>query len=325
MTGSRWQDKEDLIGNLMTGRAGIGSSRRIRHLHPMSFRSFLETTRPDLARPPMTHPALLQDRSVAVALQALSFDVDAFDLAWQNYLTCGGFPRAVFEYHQTGSVSNAYVQDLAAWLRAEVPNQSKDSLPKLLSTLATHATSPLSIRSAADAAGYTRSMFEVRIDRLVSTFAAHWCRQRGDTGDAILGSQAKLYLTDPVLAWLPSRLRAGLPTPEMTTLTEMAIGVAQARAIDALDEGRWAEADTIGYARTGSGHEVDLTPVPVPSAATTLMTVPIESKWVDQGWRSEAKVIEGKFESGVLATKSILDLGHPSWAVPAPLVALLLE
>lgn len=326
VTGSRWQEREDLLGNLMTGRAGTGSSRRIRHLHPMSFRSFLEATRSELAHPSSTHPAHLQDPSVASELEALSFDVDAYDLAWQDYLTCGGFPRAVFEHHRIGNVSAAYLRDLAAWLRTDVaPDQPPDSIPKLLSTLTTHATSPLSIRSAATAAGYTRSTFEVRVARLVSTFAAHWCRQRSDTGEAIVGAQAKLYLTDPVLAWLPSRLRAGLPTPEMTTLTEMALGVAQARTVDALDEGRWVSADTIGYARTGSGQEVDLTSVPVPSAATTLMTVPIESKWVDQGWRSEAKVIEGKFERGVLATKSILDLGHPAWAVPAPLVALLLE
>lgn len=326
ITGSRWREKEDLLGNLMTGRAGIGSSRRIRHLHPMSFRSFLEATRPELARPLAVHPALLQSPAVAAELEAVRFDVDAYDLAWQDFLTCGGFPRAVYEHHQSGAVSDAYLRDLSAWLRADVvPGQPPDSVPKLLSTLSTHATSPLSMRSAAGTAGYSRSEFELRTDRLVSTFAAHWCRQRGDSGDVVLGAQSKLYLTDPVLSWLPSRLRAGLPTPEMTTLTEMAIGIAQARAIDALDEGRWASSDTIGYTRTSSGQEVDLASVPVPSAATPLMTTPIESKWVDQGWRSEAKVIEGKFECGILATKSILGLDHPSWAVPAPLVALLLE
>jgi hypothetical protein len=39
---------------------------------------------------------------------------------------------------------------------------------------------------------------------------------------------------------------------------------------------------------------------------------------------SRAKVIENKYNAGVFATKSLLDLDHASWAVPAPIVALLL-
>ncbi|MDA8149231.1 MAG: hypothetical protein M0Z93_10730, partial [Actinomycetota bacterium] len=104
-----------------------------------------------------------------------------------------------------------------------------------------------------------------------------------------------------------------------------ALGVALARRIDLLDEGRWVAGDTIGYTRTGSGNEIDLVPVAIPSGTATLESVPLEGKWVDDGWRSEAKVIENKFRRGILATKSLLDLDHPSWAIPAPLVALMLE
>jgi hypothetical protein len=43
------------------------------------------------------------------------------------------------------------------------------------------------------------------------------------------------------------------------------------------------------------------------------------------GWRSEAKTIEGKFSTGMVATRSVLDFRHASWAIPAPAVALLLE
>ena len=149
--------------------------------------------------------------------------------------------------------------------------------------------------------------------------------QRDAGGRVVAGAQPKLYLTDPVLAWLASRLRAGLPEPAMTTLTEAALGVCLGRAIDALDEGRWVVGDTIGYARTGSQGEVDLAPIPVRSPAGTGDTVAVEAKWVDDGWRSGAKTIENKYHAGVLATKSILDLEHPTWAVPAPIVALLLE
>jgi hypothetical protein len=109
--------------------------------------------------------------------------------------------------------------------------------------------------------------------------------QRGENGHAITGSQSKL---------------------------------------DRIEEGRWVEGETIGFACTGSGNEIDLGALPITATADIGGTTPIESKWVDQGWRAEARTIEGKYNRGVVTTKSILDLEHPSFAIPAPLVALLL-
>jgi len=111
----------------------------------------------------------------------------------------------------------------------------------------------------------------------------------------------------------------------MTVLNEAAIAVALAQAIDELEEGRWISGDTVGYVRTGGGKEVDLGPAHVPTASSTELTVPIEGKWVDSGWRSEAQVVEKKYGRGILATKSVLDMDHPTWAIPAPLLSLLLR
>ena len=72
--------------------------------------------------------------------------------------------------------------------------------------------------------------------------------------------------------------------------------------------------DIIGYVRTASSNEIDLTAV-APTSAGMAWTTPIESKWVGTGWRSEARVLEAKHGAGVVATKSILDLDHPTWAV----------
>lgn len=215
---------------------------------------------------------------------------------------------------------------VASWLQSDVDAEgTPDSVPHLLAELVARASSPLNATKTAQSLGYRNPQtFDVRLKRLVSTFAAVACPRRNDAGRLIPGSQAKIYLTDPLLAWLPSRLRAGLAQPDFTKLTEMIVGVAMARAIDQLDEGRWIAADAIGYARTASGNEVDLAPVTVPSNAGSVSTVPIECKWIDQGWRAEAKVVEGKYGQGILATKSVLDLDHASWAVPAPLAALLL-
>lgn len=71
-------------------------------------------------------------------------------------------------------------------------------------------------------------------------------------------SHSKLYLSDPLLAWLCSRARAGLASPDFTQLTENTIGATMARAIDNLQPGRWHKEDTIGYLRTTSGKEARL-------------------------------------------------------------------
>lgn len=102
-------------------------------------------------------------------------------------------------------------------------------------------------------------------------------------------------------------------------------GIALARAVDQLEPGRWQSDDSIGYLRTGGGNEIDLGPVPVPTPSGPRVTTPVESRWVSHGRRSEARTIEGKFDGGVVATRSILDLSNPAWAVPAPIVNLLLD
>ncbi|MFI5931678.1 AAA family ATPase [Actinoplanes sp. NPDC051494] len=324
-TGSRWAGKEDIEGNLMAGRAGSGPGRRRRLLLPMSFRDYIAATRPELQRFSTIDPSRLQEPGVAAELDKVAFDVDAYDLAWQAYLTCGGFPRAVAEHSRTGEVSIGYMRDLAAWLRRDVdPDAAPESLPRLLDALAHRASSPLNIGSTSGDLGYhSREALDLRIRRLIASQAAVTCSRR--KGDRLVpGTQAKLYLTDPVLAWLPSRLRAGLEPPDMTRLTETTLGVGLARAIDDLDEGRWVSGDTIGYTRTTSDKEIDFAPVSIPSAEGASSTVPLESKWVDQGWRGEARTIDGKYGSGILATKTILDTSHRVWAVPAPLLSLLL-
>jgi uncharacterized protein len=324
VTGSRWQPGEDIEGQLLAGRAGRSPRRRVRHLLPLSFRDFIAVTRPELARPDSVHPADLQSDEVARSLEVVRFDVDSYDLAWQEFLTCGGFPRAVAEHSRAGAVSDAYIRDLAAWLHRDAnPDSPPESLALLLDKLATHMASPLSVRATAEELSVERRAATSWLNRLVAAFAALWCPQH-DNGRPVEGAQSKIYLTDPLLAWLPSALRPGLETPDMTVLTEAAIAVALARAIDNLDEGRWVAGDTIGYVRTGAGNEIDLGPVRVPTAAGPGHTTPLEGKWVDAGWRSEAQVVERRFNAGILATKSILDSRTPTWAVPAPLVSLLL-
>ena len=97
-----------------------------------------------------------------------------------------------------------------------------------------------------------------------------------------------------------------------------------ARAIDFAQPGRCLAQDTIGYLRTGQGSEIDFSPVSVPAGSGPQLTTPLESKWVSQGWRAEARTLEAKFGRGILATSNIFDTSTNVWALPAPVIALLL-
>jgi len=328
LTGSRWVKGSDVAANILAGRAGEASDhRRLRILLPMSFREYLAVSGRDLALLDPIGPSELLGPQARQLLEEVRFDVDAYDNAWQEYLTCGGFPRAVHEQIRSGGVSRQYARDLLAWMASDVePDGPQDSVTALLAALEQRSSSPLNASSTAQHLGYdSRPTFERRLERLITAFACLRCPQRhSDSADPVIGSQPKYYLIDPLLAWLPSVLRAGALQPDMTRLSEMVLGVTLARAIEGSQEGRWIDGNTIGFARTGTGNEVDLAPVPIETLSGNERTVPIESKWVDTNWRSEAKVINGKYGRGVLATKSVLDLNDSVWAVPAPMVALLM-
>jgi hypothetical protein len=80
---------------------------------------------------------------------------------------------------------------------------------------------------------------------------------------------------------------------------------------------RWIQQD-----RFAQG--IDFAPVAAATAGGQQMSTAVEAKWVTDGWRAEARAIEGKYRSGIVATKNILDLNNPAWAVPAPVLSLLL-
>ncbi len=325
-TGSSWADDAEVGRDLLAGRAGMTNVRRTRILVPMSFRDFIVVSRPELPRTPSVPLWDLQSAEVAHIAGLLAPNSDDFDLAWQAYLTCGGYPRAVSEYHSTGAVSDAFLTDIEQWLHRDVDrNAPEESIPQLLAGLHGRSGTPINRTRTATDLGYpSRQAFDLRLVKLVRTFGAIWCHQVDATAHRVAGAQAKLYLSDPIMAWLGPRLRAGLPTPDLTKLAESTLAVAFAAAVEARQPGRWATDEAVGYFRTGGGAEVDFAPLPLPTASGDLFSTPIEAKWVTHGWRSEARAIENAFGRGIVATKNITDTGHRSWALPIPLLTLLL-
>jgi hypothetical protein len=325
-TGSSWSETGDVERDLLAGRAGRSSVRRSRLLLPMSFRDVMDVTARQIPLPAYVPPWSLQGPETAAAAASLEPFTDDMDLAWQAYLTSGGFPRAVSEHHADGAVSESFMRDIASWLHIDIDRDAPvDSVPLLMAELRARSTSPLSRTKTAEVLGYpTRSAFDLRLNRLVRSYGALWAHQINDAGHRIAGAQSKLYLADPLLAWLGSALRAGAPEPDMTALTEETLAVAMAAAIDRFQPGRWMTGDTIGYVRTASGQEVDFAPVAIPGPNGSEWTTPVEVKWVSGGWRAEARTIEGRYHRGIVATKNVTRLDTPAWAIPAPLLALLL-
>ncbi len=326
-TGSSWDEAAQVERNLLAGRAGTSGTDRSRILFPMRFREVLQAWLAGIPAPPPQPLWELQGGAARESIYQLELYVSDLDLRWQAYLTSGGYPRAVAELDSTGMVSDAFLADLAASVHRDVESSSaEDSVPLLISELQRRSTSPLDLADLARALGYAkRNAAELRVERLIHSFAALRCPQCDDQGSKVDRTRSKLYLIDPVLSWIPSRLRSGLERPDFTHLTEAALGVALARAINNLQPGRWQAEDTIGYLRTGGGREVDFAPVPVPSGHQPQPTTPLESRWVATNWRQEARVIEGRFRRGIVATRTVLDLEKSCWAVPAPVLALLLE
>lgn len=326
-TGSSWSETGDVERDLLAGRAGSGDAQRSRLLLPMSFREYIRVTHGQIPAPNTVQPWNLQGAETAQAAESMVAFADELDLAWQTYLTSGGFPRAVAEHHRTGIVSESFMRDIASWLHIDIDREAPvDSVPLLMAELHARSSSPLNRSNASAALGYqTRGAFDLRLNRLVRSYGALWAHQVNEAGRRIPGAQSKLYLIDPLLAWIGTQLRAGAPDPDMTALTENVLAVALAATIDNLQPGRWMTGDTIGYVRTGSGQVIDFGPVAVPGPNGSRWTTPIEAKWVVDGWRSEARTIEGRYKAGIVATKNVTRLDTPAWAIPAPLLALLLN
>lgn len=324
LTGSSAGDLGDARSGLGAGRTGVAHPFRL--LLPMTFRDYLTSTRTDLPLPCRLTPDTLQSEAARDAITQMEPFVDELDLAWQRFCESGGFPRAVGEHHHRGEISREFASDLMAWLAADVePDGPVDSVARLLDHLHRRSGSPLDVQNTAVALGMSREWLRTRIGRLVSTFGAFWCPQGDDEGRVVAGGRPKLYLSDAVLAGLPSLRDPMFPHPDTTRVTESQLGLELARAVDRLHPDRFVEGRAILHARTGSGNEVDFSPVALRVAGDVVSSVPLESKWVSRNWRQEALVVRGRYGSGVLATKDLVDVSGSVWAVPTPMVALLLN
>lgn len=317
-TGSSGAKLREAQGEL-GGREGKAGGVRL--LLPMGFRAFVRELYPNLAANlPRDAIALLDLQSDAARryLNPLAVQVDQLVLAWERYLTIGGFPRAVADALEGVDVQPSTANSLWNILVGDVlhvGSMSERDVKALLQRLVAGMGSPLSVANIANSLNIgARNTVDGRIERLCASFYAWRPSTTHDGVTAVEGGQSKLYFTDPLIARLPSLRDRSVAPPDVTYLSEQQLGVSLLRVIARTDHLTILdEAAVLVQRNPNTGSEIDF--------VGALVETPIESKYVSQNWKQERKALDEHYQRGVIATRDILDLNDDIWAIPSGLLA----
>jgi predicted AAA+ superfamily ATPase len=321
-TGSSGAKLRDTQGEL-GGREGEAGGVRL--LLPMGFRAFARELYPGLAANlPGEGIALgdLQSEAMRRQLEPLAVYLDEIALAWERYLSIGGFPRAVADALGQVDVQSGTANGLWNVLAGDVlhvGSMSDRDVKALLQRLVAGMGSPLNVAGIAKSLNIgARNTVDSRIDRLCASFYA-WRAATTHDGMAVAhAAQSKLYFIDPLIARMPSLRDRSIAPPDVSCLSEQQLGVCLLRGIARTDHlAILDEAALLARRNPKTGSEIDF--------VGPLLQTPIESKYVSQKWRKERKALDEHYGRGIVATRDILDLGEDIWAVPAGLLVWMVE
>jgi len=319
LTGSSSRELCEATKNF-AGRRGPAAERSDRLLMPVPFRDYCELIGvgglPEIA--PL-HPRDLLGRAARGATGELSFWANDLLDAWELYLRFGGFPSAIRDFLRTGDVTPGFRQDLWDVIRGEAIRATSLGDADLLNFLARIAegiASPLNASAVAREVGLgSHHAVNDRINDLAFAFQTWRCHQADGHGRPITNARRKVYFVDPLIARLPSERNGAYRPPDVTRLSEQQIGLALARAAAGGRADRFVAGEAVLYERTDTGREIDF---------VGAGQVPVESKYVERNWKSEARTIAARHGRGILATRNVLDTDGDVWAIPAGILAWLL-
>ena len=324
LTGSSARDLREATKDLADRLGGAADSDRL--LLPMSFRAFCQALG-DFDEAPVGHlrPRDMLTTSAARAIDELEPWSNALDDAWQLYLSVGGFPRAVGEFVRDGSVGRGFVDglwDVIAGDAIRGSDVTEAHVAALLSRLSANLGSPVNASAIATDIGLRDSdRVNQRIDDLTHSFLA-WRCYRERSGRPNPAAQRKVYFVDPLIPQLVPLRTGATPEPDMSLLSEQQIGLLLSRAISLDRPSAFVESDAVMYERTSTGAEIDFVG---PS-----LGIPFESKYEDKPWKRATLTMRARHGRGVLVTRTPLQTSsspdeHPVWAVPAGMLAWLLD
>lgn len=321
-TGSSGAKLREAQGEL-GGREGEAGGVRL--LLPMGFRDFVRELYAPLAANLSDQVVALSDLqsgTVQSQLRDLAVHVDDIALAWERYLNIGGFPRAVADAHDHVDIQRGTSNGLWNVLAGDVlhvGSMSDRDVKALLERLVDGMGAPLNVAGISKSLNIgARNTVDSRIDRLCASFYA-WRAAATRNGVAVShAARSKLYFIDPLIARLPSLRDRSIGAPDLTFLSEQQLGVSLLRAIARSDElAVLDEAAVLVQRNPKSGSEIDFT--------GPLLPTPIESKYVSQKWRKKRRALEEHYGRGIVATRDALDCSGEIWAVPAGLLAWMID
>ena len=320
LTGSSAADLGTAIGTLL-GRRGDAVSPDL-VLLPMGFRTFasLRAESRDEAQPPKDMGPLQvadlgTDRLSEAAYEMVPW-LHALVMAWEAYLSTGGFPQAVTDHINAGAGDSTLSGSLLDLVHRDALSQtdwSRVQTGAFLQRLAGGLGSPVNRSTMANDLHTSANTVQRRIAALREAFVL-WPCHRSQNLQPQLRAQEKLYFIDPVF----TRLVPDRPA-DSSLLSEQQLGMALMRGLERDEPGSYLEFDRVLHHRNKSGTEVDF-------VGAGLCGCAIESKYVDARWRRATRTLRDSPWRGIVATRSVFDLEDPDlMAVPAALLAWLID
>jgi predicted AAA+ superfamily ATPase len=321
LTGSSARDLQSATKALADRRGDEAASDRL--LLPMPFAAAARAMgmTDDVPTTASFRPRDMLGAPAREAIEELSYHREGLEGAWENYLAHGGFPRAVDSFLRTGDASLGFVNGLWQIIKGDAVRRGAQladpELIALMHRLTVSLGSPLNASSIARDVGFsTHHRVQERVEDLCQAFLAWRCfKIRGELPSP--AGQWKVYFTDPLLAQLVSRRDGRYGQPDRSVVSEQQLGLILMRAMEREMPGSFVESGQVMYERTRGGAEIDF--------VGANLGVAFESKYVDDGWKREARTLEARYGRGVIVTRSVLDLEGPIWAVPAGIVAWLID
>lgn len=310
----------DEAGKLLAGRRHASGSDRI--LFQMPFVEVARALGGGLPPSPRFGLAeLADDHAVDNAVAEYRPWLPELVESWETYLRVGGYPQAVsLHLEQSAEAARALVEALWDVIHGDAFAESQlthTQTQAILRTLTSSMTSLLSVNAVAQQAGIAGGTAAHRLDALRRAFIAFpVAREQGLAPKP--RSQSKWYFTDPGLAGLASTFGAGAP-PGLGALSEQQLALCILRALERQSSGAAVRHDRLLYYRSATKAEIDFVS---PEFAATC----VESKFVDRGWGRAFQTIEASGRcTGIVATRSGLQRHDGGWALPAGLVAFLID
>jgi len=300
VTGSSAVDLASGADRLPGRRGRVRRPDRI--LLPLSFSDFARLH--GLVPPVEVQAHQFLNDDIQGKLEQAQVQLPELQTLFERYLHCGGFPTAVVEEHVTRHVSDQTLSTLWGLVENEVRRQRMDPVRafRTIEHIVRALSGPTEWTALAETLDADRRTAE-DYTRLLALMFVVLVLHKVDPrrGGPQLRAQRKLYLVDPLFAYLPQRLRQSDATSDQSSLVENVVVLGLFRSEERPLVEEFALPQALFYWRSKSGGEVD-------ALVGTARHTPVEVKYRGNLDRRDIAALTRSFDRGVVVTRDTLDL-----------------